>query len=247
MFAPLLLLVGCATPNQKAAEVSLKSAHIDTSHMGSIRGRVVFSGAVPKPKKLDLSSNPTCERQHSGPVYTEDAIVGKNGGLANTLVRIKSGLQLASWVGPQTTQVLDQVGCIYTPHVIALQVNEPLLIANSDSLNHNVHAESSLNAPFNVLDPPRAEKIVRRFDHEELMIPITCGVHSWMRAYVSVIGNPYYALTDKDGAFELRSVPPGNYEIEAVHERFGRQTKAIQLAASASRSVDFAYTANGPQ
>ncbi len=243
LFAPLLLLVGCATPNQKAAEASLKDAHIDPSTAGSIKGSVLFSGPAPKPRKLDLSANPTCERQHLKPVFAEDALIGKSGGIENTLVLIESGLPDVRWTAPNVSVTMDQAGCVYAPHMIAMMVGQPLQVSNSDSVNHNVHSESSANAPFNVLEPPKSNTVTHRFDHQELMIPFTCGVHGWMRAYVSVVAHPFFAVTDKDGAFSLKGIPPGDYKVEAIHERFGHQTKAVQLTASASQALDFAYTA----
>ena len=114
-------------------------------------------------------------------------------------------------------------------------------VSNSDPLNHNVHAEAAVNTAFNVLEPPRAEKMNRTFDHQELMIPITCGVHQWMRAYVSVIAHPFFTVTGKDGSFDLKGLPPGDYVIEAVHEKYGRQEQPVKLSARASKTLDFTY------
>ncbi len=241
MFAPILLLAGCATPNQKAADTSLREAHIDPSTAASVTGKVLFSGTAPKPVKLDLSANPTCQRQHSKPVYSESVVLNKNGTLRNTLVWVKSGLPQVHWTAPAIPVALDQVGCVYQPHVVALMVGQTLEVANSDPLNHNVHAESSANEPFNVLEPPRAEKINRTFARPEQMIPITCGVHQWMRAYVSVVEHPFFAVTGENGTFELKGLPPGKYVIEAVHERFGRTEKLLSLTAHESAAVDFTY------
>ena len=191
--------------------------------------------------KLDLSANPTCQRQHSGPVFSEDAVVNKNRTLRNTLVWVKSGLPAVHWTAPAEPVTLDQVGCIYQPHVSALMTGQTLEVSNPDPVNHNVHAEAVVNTAFNVLEPPRAEKINRTFDRQELMIPITCGVHQWMRAYVSVIAHPFFAVTGKDGTFDLKGMPPGNYVIEAVHERYGHLEQQIVLAARESKSLDFTF------
>lgn len=168
--------------------------------------------------------------------------MSRKGGLRNVLVRVKSGLPDAHWTVPVTVVKLDQVGCIYQPHVLALMAGQKLEISNSDSLNHNVHAEAIANQAFNVLQPPRAEKLLRQFDRQEIMVPLTCGVHAWMRAYLSVLDHPFFAVTDEDGDFKIGSLPPGNYVLEAVHEKFGQQERPFTVTAKSRAAVDFAYT-----
>ncbi len=233
---PLLGVAGCGSAtHQSAAGISGDS---------TVAGRVSFTGTPPQPVKLDLSANPTCERRHLRPVYSEDVLVSKKGGLRNVLVRVKSGLPEARWTVPNAPVKLDQVGCVYQPHVLALMTGQTLEVSNSDSLNHNVHAEAAANQPFNVLQPPRAEKLLRQFERQEMMVPITCGVHAWMRAYVSVLDHPFFAVTDEDGEFKIASLPPGNYVLEAVHEKFGRQERPFTVAAKARATVEFAYSEN---
>ena len=62
------------------------------------------------------------------------------------------------------------------------------------------------------------------FTAKEVMVPFKCDVHGWMNAYVGVLDHPYFAVTDKDGKFELKALPPGTYTIEAWHEKLGAQT-----------------------
>lgn len=209
---------------------------------GRVSGRVAFAGSAPVRVKLDLSANPTCERQHLRPVVSEDVIVNKNGTLRNTLVWVKSGLPDRKWSTPGSAVQLSQDGCVYQPHVLAVMTGQTIEISNTDPLNHNVHAEAVTNAAFNVAQPPRAEKLLERFGHQELMIPITCGVHAWMRAYVSVIGHPFFAVTGEDGAFELKGVPAGTYVLEAVHEKYGHLERPLTVTAQGLARVDFSYT-----
>ena len=168
-------------------------------------------------------------------------MLNKDGSLRNTLVLVKSGLPSVHWQAPPSPITIDQVGCVYQPHVSALMVGQTLEVSNSDSLNHNVHAESSVNPAFNVLEPPRAEKIDRTFARQELMIPLTCGVHQWMHAFVSVVDHPFFAVTADKGTFDLKGLPPGHYVIEAVHEHFGHLEQTIDLKASESKTLDFTY------
>lgn len=240
---PLLACFGCgSTPNRTTAVAALREAHLDPTLTAKISGRVLFNGAAPRPVKLDLSANPTCERQHLRPVYSEKILV-KNGGLQNALVYVQNGLPAIHWTAPPTAVLLNQEGCVYQPHVLALMTGQTLEISNADPLNHNVHAEAEINTPFNVAQPPRAEKLFQRFQHQEIMMPVTCGVHSWMRAYVSVLEHPFFAVTDDTGNFTIEGLPPGTYQLEVVHEVYGRQQLAVVLAPKEHHALQFTYAA----
>lgn len=243
---PLLASLGCGSaPNRTAAVAALREAHLDPDLSATVSGRVLLAGTAPKPVKLDLSANPTCERQHLRPVYSENVLV-KNGGLRNALVYVQNGLPGLHWTAPPTAVLLNQEGCIYQPHVLALMIGQTLEISNADPLNHNVHAEAAINTPFNVAQPPRAEKLFQRFQHQEIMMPVTCGVHPWMRAYVSVLEHPFFAVTDDTGNFKIEGLPPGTYQLEAVHEVYGRQQLTVKLAPKEQHALQFTY-ATKPQ
>jgi len=83
------------------------------------------------------------------------------------------------------------------------------------------------------------------FNTKEVMVPFKCDVHGWMNAYVVVMDNPYYAVTDKDGKFELKGLPPGTYTIEAWHEKLGTTTQSVTLAAKESKEVSFTFKSTG--
>ncbi len=97
---------------------------------------------------------------------------------------------------------------MYEPHVLGLMTGQPLEILNNDPVNHNVHAEAQVNAAWNESQPPRAEHKFKRFESEEVMFPVTCSVHPWMRSYIGVSANPFFAVTGDDGSFTLKGVPP---------------------------------------
>jgi hypothetical protein len=118
---------------------------------------------------------------------------------------------------------------------------QQLEILNSDPVNHNVHAESQINPAWNESEPPRAEHKLKEFDSAEVMFPMTCSVHPWMRSYVAVSPHPFFAVTGDDGSFTLKGVPPGTYTIEAVHEKYGRKEGKLTLAPNGSATMDFAY------
>jgi plastocyanin len=238
-----LLLAACGSgPQPKAeSEATLPAAHVDPATAGSISGRILFKGDAPVMPVIDMSSNPQCERQHHSPQKAETVVVNSNGTLKNVFVWIKSGLVPARWEPPSTPARLDQHGCIYEPHVQGIMEGQDLDIVNSDPVNHNVHAECEKNAAWNESQPPRAEHKFKKFDNEEVLFPVTCSVHPWMRAYIGVSPHPFFAVTGDDGAFTLKGVPPGTYTIEAVHEKYGRKEGKITVAPSGTANIEFTY------
>jgi plastocyanin len=190
-----------------------------------------------------MSANPSCERLNKKPRRAEEVIVNANGTLRNTFIRIKSGLPTARWEAPVELAKLDQVGCVYEPHVLALMVGQTLEISNSDTVNHNIHANAKVNEAWNVTEPPRAEKRREKFDKEEILFPVTCGVHPWMRSYLAVVSHPFFAVTGDDGSFTLKGLPPGTYTVEAVHEKYGKKEMQIVIIARESKELDFQFAA----
>jgi plastocyanin len=239
--AAVCLMSACRTEPQADAP-PLPLAHVDAATAGSIRGSVRFEGRKPVMEAIDFSSNPTCEREHHGKrAMAETVVINANGTLRNTFVWIKSGLPKARWEAPETSVKLDQDGCVYHPHVLALMVGQDLEVLNSDEVNHNVHLEARVNPSSNDSEHPRAESIHKRFSSEEIFIPVTCSVHPWMRAYIAVVSHPFFAVTGDDGSYELKGVPPGDYVVETVHEKYGRREQRVTVGASQAQAANFVY------
>jgi hypothetical protein len=108
---------------------------------------------------------------------------------------------------------------MYQPYVVGAMVNQPIQIKNSDPLLHNVHALPRVdgNNEFNFAQPIQGQTDERKFEKPEVLIKMKCEVHDWMFAYVGICENPFFAVTDKDGNFTIKDVPPGNYTLTAYH------------------------------
>jgi hypothetical protein len=219
---------------------------VDTSKAGSVKGGVMLDGAAPKNEAIKMNADPVCVRENKSPQFQEAYTVGDDGkALANVFVYVKDGLGSYVFDTPTESAKIDQQNCRYHPHVFGMRVNQPLEIVNSDPTLHNIHAMPKGNSEFNNGQPIQGMKMTHTFDKPEVMVPFKCDVHGWMNAYVGVLPHPYYAVTDKSGKFELKSLPPGTYTIEAWHEKLGTQTASVTLGAKESKDITFAFKAAG--
>ena len=181
-----------------------------------------------------------CAKAHPSGASSEDVVVGPNGALGNVIVYISDGLGPASFDPPPTPATLEQKGCMYTPHVVAMQARQKLRVTNEDGTTHNIHPIPQNNREWNKSQPPGMQPLEETFPREEIAIPIKCNIHPWMKSYLAVFKHPYFAVTSKDGSFDIHNLPPGNYTLMAWHEKFGTQVKKITVGAGASK-VDVSF------
>jgi plastocyanin len=237
-----LALLHCG--GEKPAEVARTGPVIspDEANGAIVAGKVAFNGRAPAPKVIDMSANPQCERTHKGqPVTADDIVVNGNGTLRNVFVWVKSGVPASNWSVPSAAVAIDQKACMYTPHVIGVMVGQNITISNADPVNHNIHPIPRTNEEWNDTQSPGEAPKTRTFAKQEIMVPVKCNVHPWMRAYLGVVSHPFFAVTGDDGSFTIKGLPPGTYTIEAWHEKFGTLEMQVSVGAKESKAVDFSY------
>ena len=186
---------------------------VDPATAGTVTGKILFTGKAPARKKVDMDEDPQCAKLHNGPVYDDEVEVGRKGGLGNAFVYIKSGLEDRKFEPPSQPVVIDQRGCWFTPRVIGMQTGQSLEATNSDPVTHNIHPRAKVNREWNQNQPQGAEPAIRKFTLPEVMIHVKCNIHAWMKAWIGVVDNPYFAVTGADGSFEFKNVPPGVYTV----------------------------------
>src|SRR5215475_482067 len=206
----------------------------------SVVGKVKFTGQVPQPTKLSMNADPTCAKLHSGPAMSQEFLTGSDNTLGNVIVFISDGLTGRAFDVPAEAVTFEQKGCEYAPHVVALRANQKLKMVNSDNTTHNIHPLPANNREWNKAEPA-GTTLEETFPREEVAIPVKCNVHPWMKSYVAVFKHPYFAVTGKDGSFQLPNLPPGEYTVEAWHEKLGTMTQKITVAAGESKTVDFTF------
>ncbi len=239
------LLTACSkkqatNEEEQGAAAPKATATIDPSTVGSVSGTIKFEGTAPKPVKIDMSQDPACKG-----VNTAEDMVVDNGDLANVFVYVKDGLDNYSFNPPQEAAKINQEGCRYHPHVLGVMTGQTVEVINDDPTTHNIHPTPKDNREWNESQPPKAAPIDKSFARQEILLPVKCNQHPWMKMYISVVKTPFFAVTDKDGKFEIKGLPPGTYTLAAVHEKLGEQDQKITIAPKGSQTADFTFKPGG--
>jgi len=251
-----LLALGSACGNKPSENAATPSGDTSTAkkfapkgNEGSVTGTIAFTGTPPAPKKIDTSADPVCAKE-SPNLVTDDAMI-KDGKVANVFVYVKDGtLADGTKIGdysfdPSSTPVtLDQHGCHYKPHVLGIQTNQKLVVTNSDPTQHNIHPTPKNNPEWNQTQPNGAPPIEKTFARSEVLIPVKCNQHPWMKAYIGVLKHPFFVVSGEDGSYTLKGLPPGTYTVAAWREggtNGTEKTMSVTVPASGSAKADFAF------
>ena len=219
---------------------------VDAATAGSVTGSIAFEGTAPSMDVIDMADEEVCADKHASTPMTEEVVMNENGTLANVFVYVKEGLESLQFPTPNESVLLDQDGCMYRPHVLGVMAGQDITIRNSDGLLHNINASPTEQRGFNTSQPTNMES-TRSFGTVEVMVPLRCDVHGWMTAYIGVLDHPYHSVTGSDGSFDLSTLPPGDYVVEAWHERYGTQTQNVTVATGETTEVTFTFSASMAQ
>jgi plastocyanin len=237
----LVLLTGCSKKSNEESAAAPSTAAvpapaatpIDPATAASVSGTVSFAGTAPKGVKIDMSQDPACKGMNMA-----ETVIADGNKLANVFVYVKDGLGTRTFDVPKDPITIDQSGCKYHPHVLGVMAGQTLKIVNSDPTTHNIHPTPADNREWNESQPPQAPALEKTFAREEIMLPVKCNQHPWMKMYVNVVKTPFFAVTGADGKYEIKGLPPGEYTLAFVQEKLGEQTQKVTLAAKDSKTVD---------
>lgn len=211
---------------------------------GTINGIVKFAGPQLKRKHIPMNADPTCIAEHGDQqVLRETFIFGRNDTLQNVFVYVSKGLEGQRFDPPTHEVVIDQRGCIYIPHVNAVVAGQSVRISNNDNTAHNVKLQAQINERFNKQQVPGAA-INTIFEYAEMSMTLKCDVHNWMKSYVHVLNHPFFAITQENGSFEIRGLPPGKYELTTWHEfaKFKPDQHVYQVTVAEGNTTNMTVT-----
>lgn len=245
MLVVVLALCGCASKEvvqQPAAPpVYFK---VDAATAATLSGEVRYKGKLDAPTVIHMDSDAECAKLYPGAPRKDAPIaVDARGGLANVLVYVDSGLDGKVFEPTAAPAHIDQKGCWFVPRVVGMMVNQAVEVTNSDPVTHNIHPQPKENREWNQSQAPGDAPLKRRFVRPEMVIPVKCNVHKWMRSWIAVLPHPYFAVTGVDGKFTIPNLPPGKYGVAVWHEKLGLQHQELTVAASGKATLQVEFSA----
>ena len=242
-----VLLTGCRPDAaiRKGAVVDSENAvkydpAPNAASTGTVTGVVQFAGTAPARVPIDMSQDPACTLA-AEPNLSEQVIVD-HGHLANVFVYVKGAPHLKA---PSAPVEIDQRGCRFHPHVVAVAAGGAVTFQNSDPTMHNVHsmAVQAGNRNVDLSQGPGAKPAQLQFHTPENMIPVRCNNHPWMNAFINVAPSTFFAVTGSDGSFTIGGLPQGTYDLVFVHEKLGEQHTEISIKPQTRTAVTVQYKA----
>ncbi len=221
---------------------------IDVANGGKITGTITLQGKLPAtpkakfPANLNKQDRDFCKKKR--PLVTDFYRVGKGKQLADVAVwlrKVKKGKARKKEMGK-----LANLNCRFLPLVQTIDVGAKLLVTNDDPINHTTHPiyERGSITAFNIAMPKKGQRAKKKVRRAGLM-KVQCDAgHVWMRAWVHAFKHPYHTVSGADGAFTIDGIPPGDYTLEAWHEKAGKQTRKIKITAGGAVTLDLTFNAN---
>ena len=222
---------------------------------GNITGTVMYDGDAPARPALTATKDQHCIDAVKG-AKSEALVVSKGKGIKNVVIYARvRGTEVTL---PENNPVMDQKGCAYYPHVLAVPTGSTVDLTSKDPVAHNVHSHAQKNEAKNIQIPKLGIVVPYEITKAE-QIKFTCDIHDWMTGYIVAVDSNFIAVTgakDADGkwlgsdAYEksedtgkytLENVPAdkGKVRVVAWHEELGSANKTVEVTADGDVNVNF--------
>ncbi len=224
-----------------------------TAFAGTITGTVMYDGDAPARPALTATKDQHCIDAVTG-TKSEALVVSKGKGIKNVVIYAR--VRGTKVTVPDKNPVMDQKGCAYYPHVLAVVAGSTVDITSSDPIAHNVHSHAKKNDAINYQIPQPGKVIPHKIAKAE-EIKFTCDIHAWMTGYIVAVNSNFFTVTgykDADGAwissddyeksadtggYSIADVPAGKVRVVAWHEELGSANKTVEVPASGDIAVNF--------
>jgi hypothetical protein len=210
--------------------VSFSTTLASAADWGDLTMQLVLDGNAPAQKKLDVNKDQAfCTNNGSKMLFDEAVQVDKDSkGVANVVVMLfvkQGGAKPAVHPDYAATEKepvkLDNMGCLFSPRVVAMRTTQPLVLGNPDMVAHNTNVATLNNPQINPIIPAGGSLTVNMKAEERLLVPVSCSIHPWMQARLIVRDNPYFAVSDKEGKITIKNLPVGKLSFQVMHEKPG--------------------------
>lgn len=199
--------------------LTASSAIAAESGWGTLRGRFVVEGSPPAMPELSPGTDQCCI---DAKPKSERVLVAADGSLANVVVYLRSRktppIHRDLVAVPTDPVVVTNKSCSFQPHIVLLRIGQELRLTNDDPTLHNVNAALDGGEAFNVVLPVGGQQTVKLNQPQTLPAPIACNLHKFMQGYLVIRDDPYMAVSDATGEFEIAKLPAGEWEFQLWHE-----------------------------
>ena len=226
--------VGCGSPRETGRAAQAESP-VST---GVLEGVVTLTGtAIPTPTLVENTTDPqVCGRTQT---LADIVVSSRSRGVENVIVALTNVPDEKIPPLPAGRLVLDNRQCRFSPHVSVLTVGSVIEATNSDPILHTTHLYGPLEA--NIALPLKDQRVPRTVDKSGLII-VKCDVHGWMQAFIRVDSHPFHAVSTASGSFTIPGIPPGDYSVEAWHEKLGTTRTRVQIRGGKTLRVALEYS-----
>jgi streptogramin lyase/outer membrane protein assembly factor BamB len=218
-----------------------KSAPKTQGTVTTLSGNARYAGEQPELRRLPLDE--ASRKLYEGkPPLDENILISESGGLVNVFVYVKNP-PVGNHPLPDKPAIIDQQKSVFRPRVQGIRVGQEVVMKNGDPFIHNIRSLSRKNRPFNIVQPAGTPDREKTFEIAEGPITIKCDFHRWMTAHFWVMDHPFYAVTDAKGQFTIPDLPPGEYQLAAWHEEFGKQELSVSVKKEGASKINFRFQA----
>ncbi len=241
-----IVIAGCGKTEKDAPVVPTNTGPYriaQVSNGGSITGKITVTGDVAAARAtipmryVTNGQEECCVNGHKD--KAQQKLLGNGNALQNAVVWI---VRCDSGKAPAYGEAeLDQKGCDFVPHVVAVMRGDSVTMRNSDPVVHSIHGYKGIRTIFNIATP-MAGMAYHAPCADTGMISCLCDAgHVWMSAFIHVLPNPYFAVTGEDGSFSIDNVPPGPYTVRIAHELWPTQERQVTVTGGSATSCDASF------
>ena len=236
------------TPPTGGGDTAAKTPFPKDKATGSVMGMVTFEGEVPKRLAVQIQGDDFCTKAHpdDNKAYKEDVVIDPaTKAFQYAFVYVKTGASQWSYEVPKEPVVIEQHGCVYSPHVVGVMAKQTIHVDSKDDTKHNVHfiSPKGVNKEDNK-EELKGQSLEFTPAHEEIMAGFKCDIHSWMLCQVGVVSNPFFAVSGADGKYEFAAkLPAGKYTVACWTEKFGEQTQDVTVEDGKPATLNFTVKA----